>query len=270
MTDDPELLRLTEELRRIDRPRPPFPYITKPAKMREWTATVLTPWKLANPEAEEEYHRVKAEAVRRSDAVEALGIEAAKREQARAYVERWAGELTALALDTGKPTPALDAAKAWWPSDSWCLVLTGDPGVGKTVGAAWAARESWVKSGNVRWVSVNEASLERLFGPEAERLRMAAKNADMLVLDDVGKDNNSDVWKAWLEAVLDARWRDGRRTVLTTNLSARPDTNLRGETLKAPLEVRLGLRLWDRLAQGGKLVACGNVSLRRTPQRRAS
>ena len=67
MTDDPELLRLTEELRRIDRPRPPFPYITKPAKMREWVASTLVPWQLAHPEAEVAYHATKVLAVKRSD-----------------------------------------------------------------------------------------------------------------------------------------------------------------------------------------------------------
>lgn len=242
---------LTEEMRNIGRPRPPFTIILKADAMRAWRNEVFVPWARDNPEAEERWHALKAEAAKLADALEAQEVREAMRIQSRAHVERWAGEVTALALDAPKDTYALVESKAWYLSESWALMLLGDSGLGKSVGAAWCAREAWVAHGSVRWIPCNQQQLERHFGPDADRLRTAATNATLLVIDDLERERSNDAWVDWLKAVLHQRHAHKRKTIITSN---------KGGTV---LEARLGAATWDRLADGGAIKAVHGESMRR-------
>lgn len=242
---------INEEMRNLGRPLPPFSIILDRRKMQAWREAIFLPWIAANPEADEKWHTLKAQAVAISDAKDAESLREAMRVQSRAHVERWAGEVTALALDNPKDTYALTEAKRWYPEASWVLMLLGDSGLGKSVAAAWCAREAWVAHGSVRWIPCNQQQLERHFGPDADRLRTAATNATLLVIDDLERERSTDAWVDWLKAVLHQRHAHQRKTIITSN---------KGGTV---LEARLGPATWDRLADGGAIKACHGASMRR-------
>lgn len=153
------------------------------------------------------------------------------------------------------PTPALDKARPWWSSDSWALVMSGGVGTGKTTAAGWLASQC-ITAGTGRdwlvWIRCSEASRRALFGEDAEKQARSARRCSLLVLDDIGTEFNGDGWRNWLGDVLDERYSQGRKTVLTTNLGP--------EDFRA----RLGERLVDRLREGGKGVASGTESMRRS------
>lgn len=183
------------------------------------------------------------------------------RTERQALLALGVGERTLEALDSEpSDTPALKAVKAI--DGAWVLVLTGGVGTGKTLAAAFALREAyrndpqrggWVgeRIPAARWISSPRASREPQFGDEAQAREAEWIRCRLLVIDDVGAEFASAPWAACLAAVLDARWDNRRRTILTSNLSV------------SELRERLGARTWDRLAQEGRIVGCGDVSLRR-------
>ncbi len=102
----------------------------------------------------------------------------------------------------------------------------------------------------VKWVRAPEQSRSSLFGAEANVFAQDCRACDALVLDDFGADHASDVWRTWLEDVLDARWGSKRKTLITVN-------NLDGPEFSA----RIGGRIVDRLRDGSRL-DCGKGSMR--------
>jgi DNA replication protein DnaC len=86
---------------------------------------------------------------------------------------------------------------------------------------------------------------------EADRLwfeRMQATG--LLVLDELGGEALHDHALARLERLVDSRHGEAKRVVITSNTDA--------ETFKA----RVGSRIVDRLREAGRVVNCGNQSLR--------
>lgn len=173
-------------------------------------------------------------------------------EQARALsaTRRLVGERIADVLKTPDTTHAMGAAREWDASARWCLVLLGGVGSGKSVAAGWCAHQSLARGDSAMWLRASEASTASLYGAEAQERALRARGVRLLVLDDLGAEMNSEAWKTWLEDVLGARYANGLRTVITTNLDA--------EGLKA----RLGQRLTDRVREG-MVVGIAAVSMRK-------
>lgn len=243
------------ELARIDATRPVLrwsAYLSSAAAKAQFHAD-LDAWGAAHPEAKARREELLGginnlkEALRESRAVARRNERTIERLKAMGVGERTIG-----ALQSPRQTQALKALSPWAFGGGWALVLVGGPGAGKTVAAAQAAFEALQRGETVEWVATLQASRANAFGPEAEARERAWMGADLLVVDDVGAEFASDAWRSILGAVLDARWGNNLSTLLTSNLTL-PE-----------LKERLGARTMDRIAQDGMVVACGDVSLRRS------
>lgn len=246
--------RLELEARSLGRPECGFRDMLHRERVEAFQRTLLA-WEAAHPvEAKRWRDCVTAMAlaktvIERHDRVAAEGLAVDRR-----LVGLGIGERHVAALRAPDVTVPLSATQEWWAGDSWCLVLLGGPGGGKTGAAAWSAKQAMLVGKRVRWVRALEASRKPLFGDEATRYADGCRTADLLVLDDLGSEQASDLWRSWLGDIIDARYANSRRTLASSNLSL------------ADLRTHLGARLVDRLAEGGRVVGCGMVSRRRAPQ----
>jgi hypothetical protein len=250
--DDAVLRNLQAEINALG--RPPAALQMSRAKV---TRQLQAEWDAAHPGDAARRLELLERMKERTQELEARSVEGAMHKLATERVKRWAGETGALVIDspTRTPSEAERVSSEWLKSDAWALVLFGGKGSSKSLSAARCARVTLINGGYVRWVRCAEAALERIWGPEAdERLRLA-KDADMLVLDDVGADNATDVWRSWLGAVIDERWRKQSRTIITSNLQ------------RDLLAERLTERVVSRLAEATWCFS-GHTDFRR--QRRAS
>lgn len=175
--------------------------------------------------------------------------------QAANKAARWRTRLPAMYLDASlvdlDETQHCHDLTRWLDSDRRGLILAGSVGTGKTH-AAYAVANAAVARGLVveAWTTHDLLSALRPDGdPTALRY---AREADVLVLDDLAVSKVSDWAQEALTSLLDARLREGRRLVLTTNA---PSTAL-GEAW--------GQRALDRMmARAATLVFTG-------PSRRAA
>ncbi len=129
------------------------------------------------------------------------------------------------------------------------LVLSGDPGRGKTVAAAWWLLQHLDGKRNSLFVSAARLSRwERYDRGEMDRLLLAPR----LVIDDLGEEFNDT--KGNFLAVLDEtvcdRIANRRPTVITTNLTAELFFD------------RYGQRIRDRIREAGRFVVSAGASMR--------
>lgn len=151
-------------------------------------------------------------------------------------------------LDALQETAAVKAVRDWRDTSKTFLVLEGGVGVGKTYAAAdFAARPGglFVKADAVaRLSSFDAEGWERLY------------RAPALALDDLGCERLDE--KGWavgaILALIDRRYDDAARTVITTNLALDDIRERYGQD---------GGRLFDRLRQTAKWVRLGGQSLRK-------
>lgn len=121
----------------------------------------------------------------------------------------------------------------WLGSGSSTLLLAGSVGSGKThaayaVGNAAVAAGMWVEA----WTVADLLEALRPGGDGAA----GAREADVLILDDVTASRVSEFAQESLLSILDARLRNRRRQVVTTNLPY------------GPMLEQWGARIMDRLA----------------------
>lgn len=132
---------------------------------------------------------------------------------------------------------------AWEPLSGRNLVLSGSVGTGKTW-ALWAAvREAAIAAKPwhvIRWPDFVD-SLRPSDDTGGTDPRAAATTADVLAIDEFGSGRITDFVLETLERLVDARWTQGRQTIITTNLSVGRDGDLRAWT---------GERVWSRLTDG--------------------
>ena len=135
----------------------------------------------------------------------------------RRLPRKWA---TASLADLDEKQDPQGRVSKWWDSDHQNLLLQSPvAGVGKTH-AAYAVGKHAVDHGAVveAWPVID---LLEALRPEGEG-RAAFTNAvaaDLLILDDIGKESPSPWTAQQLHALLDGRMVNGRRTVVTTNLT---------------------------------------------------
>jgi len=162
-------------------------------------------------------------------------------------------------------TVALEAARG--AGD--ILVLLGAPGTGKTVAGVARVREYLFDPANWstpdayhqrpyfrrhRPVWITAAELARVDHYKQSEIDRVAK-APLLVVDDLGAEYNDPrgFFSSLLDELVDARYSRKLATVITSNLDA------------SAFAVRYGQRVIDRLREAGRIVGCGNVSLRQRP-----
>lgn len=142
------------------------------------------------------------------------------------------------------------------------LALLGGPGAGKTVAAAFALR-AFLMANSGRLVATGAKAREGMWVASADMAVLSSftesdrswfermGEAGFLVLDDFGAEAMHDHAKQRVERLIDLRYGAGRPTVLTSNCD--PDTFVE----------RAGARVVDRFREAGRIVQCGDVSLRR-------
>ena len=124
------------------------------------------------------------------------------------------------------------------------IVLTGQTGCGKThLAVALLAEYPCIDATDPVFVTVPELLLKirTCFGPKAtlteEELINNYASCEVLVLDDLGAEKESEFVIVTLYLIIDRRNRYGRKTIITTNLSL-PE-----------IEEKLGARIASRLSE---------------------
>jgi DNA replication protein DnaC len=144
-------------------------------------------------------------------------------------------------------------------ADGRCLVLSGTPGSGKTHLAVAVLRAAMAKGATGRYATVMGmlGRIKATYGKDPDETERQAVDAfvspDLLVLDEVARQTDSSYEHMQVFHALNARYNEGKPTVLVSNLSGR---ELRGF---------LGEAVWDRLREnGGQVLACDWESHRAT------
>jgi len=99
-----------------------------------------------------------------------------------------------------------------------------------------------------------------VFGKEATEEIERGIKATVLILDDLGAEyvNEKSAWMPVLDHVMNRRYEEGRITILTANVDPQHFAE------------RVGARIADRFREAGRLIPCGNLSVRRALQKAAS
>ena len=142
-------------------------------------------------------------------------------------------------------TEAVRAATSWHKSMKPYLVLSGPPGVGKTVAAALWLKELTVgmtlQKMKRRWVFSNELNRSNVYSGDAltDICTVLA-----LVLDDVGSEyrDKGGLFESTINHVFESRSSLPHRTIITTNLPLREFSS------------RVGERAWSRIRGYGDFV----------------
>tara|TARA_R110002020_G_scaffold48480_2_gene138126 strand:- start:243 stop:932 length:690 start_codon:yes stop_codon:yes gene_type:complete len=135
------------------------------------------------------------------------------------------------------------------PRDAWCLVLAGNPGTGKSTAAAhylWVTADTSNMGSSTaqRWWTAHEVSRVSNYASspgyktELEKLM----RIPVLVIDDLGVEylDKNGFFNSRFDEIMDARYNNFRKTIITTNLA--PDS----------FEKRYGKRVTTRIRHGFK------------------
>lgn len=167
-------------------------------------------------------------------------------ESIREIAQGEAPHRSAWAIHRLRNTDAVRATKRWCAGYEWCLLLSGPPGVGKTVAAAYAAMR---EGGILRWLTASK--LMRV--PQYDQAAWSELEwADLVVLDDLGTEfqDKSGAMQLRVDSLIDDRYSRESRLVITTNLNT------------AEFKSRYGERVADRIRDGGSIVGLDGKSLR--------
>lgn len=209
-------------------------------KSRQWRAE-LTAWEAEHPALSAAWDDALAVDAQRTEAQRA-----ARREVMRLHsagVPHVAAQRVVTGLDD---TPSVAFTRTWHASGRTFLLLFGGPGTGKTMAAAWACHQ---RRGALFTRALDACALG-LFTPEGMATMERLRSADFLVLDDMGAEFMSDVWRAQLDALIDVRYSERRGTIITSNLDA------------AKFRERYGERIADRLRHDGMMFRSCDASMR--------
>lgn len=158
----------------------------------------------------------------------------------------WPARAVEFAVTADHSRPGIEAIERWPSGERNVLVLGGVAGCGKTVAAAWWARQQRVAPQFVR--ASTFASSSRY----DRETRDGWLKASALVLDDLGAEylDTKGSLVTDLDELVDVFYGDRRPLVITTNLA------------KAAFKARYGERIVDRIRECGHWEAIGGQSLR--------
>lgn len=208
---------------------------------RPSTRKTIQAWELAHPDQAARYRELAAEL----DEADTAALSAYRAQRLRPRLPT----VTETAAAAATETDALRGVRGWLESsERWCL-LVGPVGTGKSVAARWAV-DRVIETG--RWALMTTAArLGNLStwddAGELDRL----ERADLLVVDDVGAEADTDHARVTLRSLLDTRHDRGRRTLLTTNL------------VGGHLSKWLGVRITDRIKESFVRVVTSGESMRK-------
>jgi hypothetical protein len=160
-----------------------------------------------------------------------------------------------LTLAQPQTTKAIETVADWIAAGerAWCLILSADKGLGKSTAAGWwlaqvAKAAEVAPSPFRRWWPAAEIAALDFYGEDYKRLCECAS----LVIDDLGVEysDQKGAFQAKLDRLLDARYREFRRTLITTNLAGKDFAE------------RYGGRILDRMREGAVWAGIKGQSMR--------
>lgn len=231
-------------------------------------ATKRQEWEQANPELATKFNALMAEHDAESERLRQICRDKADEDRRVAMLQSVGmGAREIALLEKPRATEALLKAREWLGSDLDFLLLCGGPGAGKTIAAAnvvadFLDTEARSSSGfhlldsrrrptGAKVVRAAEGQRLGLFDEDSRAAVEQMRRVALLVLDDMGTEMLTDVWRQQLDDVIDARYSDKLRTVVTTNLTP--------EAFKE----RYGARIADRIRQTAMVVQLGGESMRK-------
>jgi DNA replication protein DnaC len=158
-----------------------------------------------------------------------------------------------------KDTSALMTVKKFMdaPKEAWCLVLAGPKGCGKsTAGAYYLWDKTKLMSSappkSMRWWTAARVARVSGFNDHLEKMM----SVPLMVIDDLGVEylDKNGYFNHRLDELIDDRYSNYRKTIITTNLNAND------------FQTRYGARVADRIREGfkhgGGYVEFNEMSLR--------
>ena len=158
-----------------------------------------------------------------------------------------------------KDTSALLAVKKFMeaPKEAWCLVLAGPKGCGKSTAGAyylWNKTKSMASAPpkDMRWWTASRVARVSGFNDHLEKMM----SVPLMVIDDLGVEylDKNGYFNHRLDELIDDRYSNYRKTIITTNLNSQD------------FQARYGDRVADRIREGfkhgGGYVEFNEISLR--------
>lgn len=152
------------------------------------------------------------------------------------------------AQDAGPAVHATQVMRAWDFRRQNIVVLSGSPGVGKTVAVAvWALERARVAP---EFLHAAEFAAASRYDKED---RSAWERSTALVVDDLGVEyaDAKGNFQSSIEELINRFYSTRRPLVITTNITIEQ------------FKTRYGQRITDRMREAARFVACGGESLRK-------
>jgi DNA replication protein DnaC len=197
---------------------------------------------------ETERERIEREEMQRAHAT------AARARRLDDWARRVPARFAGARLDGLWPNQDPDGAvSGFLGSGAATLLLVGGTGAGKShtayaVGQAAVDGGGWATGGTVGDLV---DALREDQGSGGGQVYADLVAADVVILDELGMERGTEFSLEMVQRVIDARWRDARTLVVTTNLTAEQ------------IEIRYGSRVLDRLRDGALIVKLTGDSARR-------
>jgi DNA replication protein DnaC len=167
-------------------------------------------------------------------------------------------DVDAILANSSRQTPALEAVRLFLgDGKARILVLSGRRGCGKTFAAGWAIAQPCAEryqgrrrpEYHPRFVDVGDLASGSWFDRDETR---ALRCCDVLAIDDLGMEyvDTKGGWLSRLDQLVNARYANSIRTVITTNMPAKQFREQYGE------------RIADRIREVGRFANVDGESLR--------
>lgn len=136
--------------------------------------------------------------------------------------------------------------------DKWCLVLSGQRGVGKTLASEWLIADYLNRKLQRPIKRHIFTTMHIMRARQNENMLQHMRIVEPLIFDDLGVEvpARASLFLWCLFDILDYRWKHNKKTVITTNIS--PEK----------MQSRYGNRVTDRLQHSGKRIVVKGDSLR--------